>query len=66
MTTIESMCEAANLHLRRSIGTSAGMHKAALRRKAEVMRAADPAPLPVEAEPSRRSAWPFQVAHHPV
>jgi hypothetical protein len=73
--TIETMCEAANLHLRRSIGTSAGKHKAELRKMAAAMRvenrwngatAATPSgePLPVAAD--RRSGWPFHVEHHPV
>jgi hypothetical protein len=39
MTSIEAMCAAAELHLRRSIGTSAGIHKAKLRELAAAIRA---------------------------
>jgi hypothetical protein len=72
MNTIESMCEAANLHLRRSIGTSAGKHQASLRKMAAAMRAGNERgelqaaarsaeAAAMSAAAARRSGWPFHV-----
>jgi hypothetical protein len=49
MLNIQAMCDAAMEFLRRSIGTSAGIHKAQLRRQAAALREA-PSESPRETE----------------